>query len=136
MRVVYCICFAINANDRKLLDDSVNVADCDLVAVFMLFRCYALIIPNRFAISRIIFIYFHFVLCWLKLPYSIKDSVLFLQVPSIIFGIAWPYALAIGVVFHVNSAPRFSAAFAFWQFISEDNTDSFHCSAIAFAIPW
>ncbi len=49
-----------------------------------------------------------------------------LKFPTIIFGVAYPWAFAIGVVRHVKSAPRFSAAFAFWEFVCKDNADSLH----------
>ena len=65
----------------------------------------------------------------------VEDTVSLFKLPSVVFGVAWADAIAVGVVFHVNSAPRFSAAFALGEFPSCDDTNLLHWIAIAFAMP-
>ena len=68
-------------------------------------------------------------------PHSIEESVFIDQSIPFIFSVVGADTVAVGVVFQVNRAPRLSAAFPLREFVSADNTNALHCSAIAFAIP-
>lgn len=65
----------------------------------------------------------------------IKGSVVLCQGKAFIFSVVGADTVAVCVVFQVNRAPRFSAAFTLGEFVREDNTNALHCSAIACAMP-
>ena len=67
--------------------------------------------------------------------YSVEDAVFFDEFPSVIFGVAWPRAGAVGVVLLADHAKRFSAIGAWFTVGGADNTNALHWLAIASAIP-
>jgi hypothetical protein len=67
---------------------------------------------------------------------EVSGVIVALKLPSFVLGVAWSDAFAVAVVFQVNKAPRLAAAFAFREFVCEDNAYALHWLAIAFAIPW
>ena len=66
---------------------------------------------------------------------SVEGAVSLFKLPSVVLCVAWSDAFAFAVVFQVNKAPRFAAAFALGEVACKDDTNALHWSAIAFAIP-